>query len=95
MECPKCHKRKPLKELSFDDKINKIQRYWPKGITDKILSQRGKIEGERKQVTVLFCDMVGLPNFPRGLAAADAFFILRYLGFPDVRVHDEAWVNWS
>jgi 3-mercaptopyruvate sulfurtransferase SseA len=30
-----------------------------------------------------------------GLAAADAFFILRYLGFPDVRVHDEAWVTWS
>ena len=30
-----------------------------------------------------------------GLAAADAFFILRYLGFPDVRVHDEAWVVWS
>jgi len=30
-----------------------------------------------------------------GIAAADAFFILRYLGFPDVRVHDEAWVGWS
>jgi thiosulfate/3-mercaptopyruvate sulfurtransferase len=30
-----------------------------------------------------------------GLAAADAFFVLRYLGFPDVRVHDEAWVVWS
>jgi 3-mercaptopyruvate sulfurtransferase SseA len=30
-----------------------------------------------------------------GIAAADAFFILRYLGFPDVRVHDEAWVVWS
>jgi thiosulfate/3-mercaptopyruvate sulfurtransferase len=30
-----------------------------------------------------------------GLAAADAFFLLRYLGFPDVRVHDEAWVIWS
>lgn len=30
-----------------------------------------------------------------GVAAADAFFVLRYLGFSDVRVHDEAWVNWS
>jgi thiosulfate/3-mercaptopyruvate sulfurtransferase len=30
-----------------------------------------------------------------GLAASDAFFLLRYLGFPEVRVHDEAWVNWS
>jgi thiosulfate/3-mercaptopyruvate sulfurtransferase len=30
-----------------------------------------------------------------GIAAADAFFMLRYLGFPDVRVHEEAWVVWS
>jgi thiosulfate/3-mercaptopyruvate sulfurtransferase len=30
-----------------------------------------------------------------GIAASDAFFILRYLGFPDVRVHEEAWVVWS
>jgi 3-mercaptopyruvate sulfurtransferase SseA len=30
-----------------------------------------------------------------GVAASDASFILRYLGFRDVRVHDEAWVVWS
>jgi len=30
-----------------------------------------------------------------GMSAADAFFLLRYLGFPDVRVHEEAWVGWS
>jgi thiosulfate/3-mercaptopyruvate sulfurtransferase len=30
-----------------------------------------------------------------GIAAADAFYILRYLGFADVRVHEEAWVVWS
>jgi len=38
------------KDLSFDDKLDKIQRYLPKGLTEKILSQRDKIEGERKQV---------------------------------------------
>ena len=47
------------KELSFDEKIAKLQKYLPKGITEKILSQRDKIEGERKQVTVMFCDMEG------------------------------------
>ena len=47
------------KELSFDEKIAKIQKYLPEGITEKILSQRDKIEGERKQVTVMFCDMKG------------------------------------
>jgi hypothetical protein len=45
------------KELSFDEKLDKIQRYLPKGLTEKILAQRDRIEGERKQVTVMFCDM--------------------------------------
>lgn len=29
------------------------------GLTDKILSQRDRIEGENKQVTVMFCDLKG------------------------------------
>jgi class 3 adenylate cyclase/tetratricopeptide (TPR) repeat protein len=49
----------PPKELSFDEKIAKIQKYLPSGITEKILSQRDRIEGEKRQVTVLFCDMKG------------------------------------
>ena len=44
------------KELYFDEKLAKIQRYLPKDLTQKILAQKGKIEGERKQVTVMFCD---------------------------------------
>ena len=56
---------KPPKDLSFDEKLDKIQRYLPKGLTDKILSQRDKIEGERKQVTVMFCDLEGSPPSPR------------------------------
>ncbi|MFC1896361.1 zinc ribbon domain-containing protein [Thermodesulfobacteriota bacterium] len=51
--------KQPSKDLSFEDKLDKIQRYLPKGLTEKILSQRDKIEGERKQVTVMFCDMEG------------------------------------
>ncbi len=47
------------KELSFDEKIEKIQKYLPGGLTDKIFAQRGKIEGEKKQVTILFADLEG------------------------------------
>ncbi|MBU2509964.1 zinc ribbon domain-containing protein [bacterium] len=36
----------------LEDKIDKIQRYLPEGLTDKILSQKDGIEGEKKQVTV-------------------------------------------
>jgi len=49
----------PSKGLSFDEKLAKIQRYLPKDLTEKILAQKDKIEGERKQVTVMFCDMEG------------------------------------
>jgi ribosomal protein L40E len=45
------------KELSFDEKLARIQKYLPGGLTEKILAQKGKIEGERKQVTVMFTDM--------------------------------------
>ena len=37
----------PPKDLSFDEKIAKIQKYLPSGLTEKILSQRDKIEGEK------------------------------------------------
>jgi class 3 adenylate cyclase len=47
------------KDLSFDEKLAKIQRYLPEGLTQKILSQRGRIEDEKKQVTVMFCGMEG------------------------------------
>jgi len=61
--CGKCGQQFNLKsekapeELPFDEKLTKIQKYLPKGLTEKILSQRERIEGERKQVTVMFCDL--------------------------------------
>jgi thiosulfate/3-mercaptopyruvate sulfurtransferase len=40
-------------------------------------------------------DKIVLTTCDTGVAASDAFFLLRWLGFENVRVHDEAWVNWS
>ena len=64
------------KDLSFDEKIDKIQRYLPKGLTEKILSQRNKIEGERKQVTVMFCDMEGFTGLVEKLGSEEAYGIM-------------------
>ena len=64
------------KDLSFDEKIDKIQRYLPKGLTEKILSQRDKIEGERKQVTVMFCDMEGFTSLTERLGPEEAYDIV-------------------
>jgi class 3 adenylate cyclase len=63
-------------ELSFDEKLAKIQKYLPKGLTEKILSQRDRIEGERKQVTVMFCDMEGFTQLSEKLGPEDAYTIM-------------------
>ena len=65
-----------VKELSFDEKLDKIQRYLPKGLTEKILSQRDRIEGERKQVTVMFCDMEGFTPLSEMLGIEEAYTIM-------------------
>ena len=64
------------KDLSFEEKIDKIQRYLPKGLTEKILSQRNRIEGERKQVTVMFCDMEGFTQLTERLGPEEAYNIM-------------------
>jgi len=66
----------PPNDLSFDEKLEKIQKYLPKGITEKILSQREKIEGERKQVTVMFCDMEGFTRLSERLGPEEAYAIM-------------------
>jgi class 3 adenylate cyclase/tetratricopeptide (TPR) repeat protein len=64
------------KDLSFDDKLTKIQKFLPKGLTEKILSQRDRIEGERKQVTVMFCDMAGFTSLSEKLDPEKAYAII-------------------
>jgi class 3 adenylate cyclase/tetratricopeptide (TPR) repeat protein len=64
------------KDLSFDEKLTKIQKYLPKGLTEKILSQRDRIEGERKQVTVMFCDMQGFTPLSELLGIEEAYSII-------------------
>ena len=68
---------KPSKqELSFDEKIDKIQKYLPKGLTEKILAQRDRIEGERRQVTVMFCDLEGFTPLVEQQGAESAYGIM-------------------
>jgi class 3 adenylate cyclase/tetratricopeptide (TPR) repeat protein len=64
------------KELSFEEKLAKIQRYLPKDLTQKILAQRDKIEGERKQVTVMFCDMEGFTSLVEKLGPEEAYSMM-------------------
>jgi class 3 adenylate cyclase/tetratricopeptide (TPR) repeat protein len=66
----------PHKDLTFDEKLTKIQKYLPKGLTEKILSQKDRIEGERKQVTVMFADMEGFTSLSERLGPEEAYTIM-------------------
>jgi class 3 adenylate cyclase/tetratricopeptide (TPR) repeat protein len=63
-------------DLSFEEKLEKIQRYLPDRLTEKILSQRGKIEGERKQVTVMFCDIEGFSQIAEKLGPEKVYSLM-------------------
>jgi class 3 adenylate cyclase/tetratricopeptide (TPR) repeat protein len=64
------------KDLTFDEKLAKIQKYIPGNITEKILSQRNRIEGERKQVSVLFTDMAGYTTMSEKLDAEEVYSLM-------------------
>jgi class 3 adenylate cyclase/tetratricopeptide (TPR) repeat protein len=84
-----------LKELSFDEKLAKIQLYLPKDLTQKILAQKDKIEGERKQVTVMFCDMEGFTSLAEKLGSEETYALMdRVYEILIGKVHDyEGTVN--
>lgn len=63
-------------ELSFDKTLAKIRKYLPTGLAEKILSQRDKIEGERKQVTVMFCDMADFTPLVEKLGPEEAYSLM-------------------
>ncbi len=64
------------KDLSFDEKLAKIQKYLPGGLTEKILSQRARIEGERRHVTIMFVDMKGFTPLTEKLGSEETFGLM-------------------
>jgi hypothetical protein len=53
------------------DRFPSPQADTPKHIAEKILTSKSALEGERKQVTVLFAGLKGLPHYRQALALAD------------------------
>ena len=54
--CPECGR---LIEARESDRYPSPEAYTPRHLAEKILSTRAELEGERKQVTVLFADLKG------------------------------------
>ena len=62
--------------------------YTPKYLADKIFQSRSAMEGERKQVTVLFCDIVGSTPLAARLGADRMHSVLNeFFGVAMAEVH--------
>src|SRR5215475_217398 len=58
--CPECaHPTGPAPEAPAAMRFSSPERYTPKHLAERILTSKTALEGERKQVTVLFADMKG------------------------------------
>jgi class 3 adenylate cyclase len=62
--CPDCgaaiaSRPGPPPAPAADDRLARLSRHIPIGLAEKIRASKGTVAGERKLVTVLFCDLVG------------------------------------
>jgi class 3 adenylate cyclase/tetratricopeptide (TPR) repeat protein len=72
--CANCGKPAALTESVPDPRAPHI--YTPKHLADKILNNRSALEGERKQVTVLFVDIVGSTSQSENLDPKEAHALM-------------------
>src|SRR5262245_55372868 len=56
--CSECAYPTGPSATSAAERLGAPQAYTPKHLAEKILNSKAALEGERKQVTVLFCDIV-------------------------------------
>ena len=62
--CPEC--ANPVGTPTEAARFGSPQAYTPRHLAEKILTSRSALEGERKQVTVLFADVSGSRRWPSG-----------------------------
>ena len=60
-------------EFSFDQKYKRFKNTFPKGLTERILSQSDRIESERRKVTVIFCNMGSFTQLSELLGIEEAY----------------------
>jgi len=53
-----------------------IERYLPAALRKRGLSQRTKLEGERREITVLFCDMAGFTTLTENIGSEAAYALM-------------------
>jgi class 3 adenylate cyclase/tetratricopeptide (TPR) repeat protein len=69
----------PVTEQSLKTKLKRIQRYLPRALVEKVLSQRDELEGERRQVTIMFCDIKESMSLVEKLGPEKAFSFMNQI----------------
>jgi Adenylate and Guanylate cyclase catalytic domain/Double zinc ribbon len=72
--CPEC--AHPVAAPAEAARFGAPQTYTPRHLADKILTSRSALEGERKQVTVLFADVSGFTSLSAQLDPEDAHVLM-------------------
>src|SRR2546428_7111488 len=91
--CDSCGQR--LASTGTADRARDPRAYTPRHLIEKILNTRNTLEGERKQVTVLFADMVDSMRLAERVDAEewhrvlDRFFQILAAGIPSLRGDDQ------
>lgn len=55
------------RQLALASSFHRLREQMPPGLAEKVLATRGRIDGERKQVSVLFCDLVSSATIAEGM----------------------------
>lgn len=87
--CPQCHQINPrtarfcskcggpLATPAQEPRLASPQQYTPRPLAEKILSDRPTLEGEYKQVTVLFADVAGFTPIAERLTPEDCYSLMQ------------------
>ena len=62
--------------VAMENRLKRIRQQLPTGLVDRILAQRGKIEGEHRTVTVVFCDLAGYTGIAEKTGAEEAYHLM-------------------
>jgi len=66
----------PIATKPHEEHIAKLRKYLPEGLTEKVLSRRDKILGERRHVTMMFVDMKGFTAISDALGPEETFSLV-------------------